>query len=55
MDCERVIISGESTKQLLGLEDEGLISPEECGRKRHKLEQTRNVCCTATERIDAKI
>ena len=36
--------------------DEGLISPKESGRKRHKLSEVKSkVCCTAVEEIDAKI
>ena len=34
---DELINSSESAKQSLRMEDEGLVSPKESGRKRHKL------------------
>ena len=34
---DKLINSSESSKQSLGMEDEGLVSPKESGRKRQKL------------------
>ena len=52
---DKLINSSEPSKQSLGMEDEGLVSPKESGRKRHKLKWKRRVCCTATKEIGAKI
>ena len=52
---DKLINCSESSKQSLGMEDEGLVSPKKSRRKRHKLKLKRRVCCTATKEVGAKI
>ena len=54
IDYDELINICETAKQSLGMEDEGLNSPQSCGRKRRKLKWKSKLCYTTGKEMMQK-